>query len=282
MSTGHAGSVPIGEDDLQAWVDGRLPPGRRAEVEAWLAANPDAAARLRAMAAQRETLRAALRPKHDEPVPARLRVANLAAARRRNRWQAMRRVAAAVAWLALGGAVGWAGHGMLPGHPPERPASLASAPRPMVAEALAAHLVFAADTGRPVEVAAAQEAQLVRWLSNRLGRSLVAPDLAPLGYRLMGGRLLAGAAGDPAAQLMYEDAGGARLTVYLRADRAGGSGTEFRYAGDAAQGVSAFWWVDRGFGYAVAAEGLDRAALLRAAEAVHRQVAQGPAPDRGL
>ncbi len=49
-----------------------------------------------------------------------------------------------------------------------------------------------------------------------------------------------------------------------------------------ARGVAAFWWVDRGFGYAVSAEGLDRAALLRAAEAVHRQVARDPAPDRGL
>lgn len=282
MSIGHGGCVPIGEDDLQAWVDGRLSPGRRVEAEAWLAANPEAAARLRGMTAQRETLRAALRPKHDEPVPARLRVANLNAARRQARRQEMRRVAAAVAWLAVGGALGWAGHGMLPDRVPDQPAALASAPRPMVAEAIAAHRVFAADLGRPVEVAAAQEAQLVRWLSNRLGRPLMAPDLAPLGYRLMGGRLLAGAAGDPAAQLMYEDAGGARLTVYLRADHAGGSGTEFRYAGDAAQGVAAFWWVDRGFGYAVSAEGLDRAALLRAAEMVHRQVTQGPTPDRSL
>lgn len=282
MSTGHGGSVPIGEDDLQAWVDGRLPPGRRAEMEAWLAANPETAARLHRMAAQREALRAALRPKHDEPVPARLRVANVAAARRRTRWRDLRRVAAACAWLALGGAAGWAGHGMLPDRAADRATALAASPRPMVAEALAAHRVFAADMGRPVEVAAAQEAQLVRWLSNRLGRPLSAPDLAPLGYRLMGGRLLAGVAGDPAAQLMYEDAGGARLTVYLRADRAGGGGTEFRYAGDAAQGVAAFWWVDRGFGYAVSAERLDRAALLRAAEAVHGQVARDPAPDRGL
>ncbi len=193
-----------------------------------------------------------------------------------------RRVAAVCGWLAVGGAAGWAGHGLLLDRPAGPATAVASAPRPMVAEAIAAHLVFAADTGRPVEVAAAQEAQLVRWLSNRLGRPLVAPDLGPLGYRLMGGRLLAGAAGDPAAQLMYEDAGGARLTVYLRADHAGGTGAEFRYAGDAAQGVAAFWWVDRGFGYAVSAEGLDRAALLRAAEAVHRQVARDPAPDRGL
>ena len=36
---------PVGEDDLQAWVDGRLPPGRMQEIEAWLGRNPAEAAR---------------------------------------------------------------------------------------------------------------------------------------------------------------------------------------------------------------------------------------------
>lgn len=254
--------LPIGDDDLQAWLDGALPPARRAEIAAWLDANPEAAARLHAMEADREVLRAALRAIHDEPIPARLRVANILATRRLSRLGALRRIAAVCAWLALGGVAGWAGRSALIGPPPTRP---------MVAEALAAHLVFAADQRRPVEVAAEQDALLVRWLSNRLGRSVPTPDLAPLGYTLIGGRLLPGADGDPAAQLMYEDAERHRLTVYLRADR-GGGGPEFRFADDPARRASAFWWVDRGFGYAVSAEGIDRSALLRAAEAVHRQV----------
>lgn len=268
MSAGDA--VPIGEDDLQAWMDGRLPLERRAAVDAWLAANPTAAARFRTMAEQREMLRDALRPQHDEPVPARLRVANLLAARHAARGHGQRRIAAAAAWLMLGGILGWTGNALLP-----------QRERPMVTEALAAHAVFAADAGRPVEVAAEQEAQLLRWLSARLGRSLVVPELRPAGYRLMGGRLLAGATGDPAAQLMYEGPRGLRLTLYLRADRAGG-GAEFRYAEGAANSVAAFWWVDCGFGYAVAAEGLDRAALLDLAQAVHRQVTAAPGPTTGL
>ena len=175
------------------------------------------------------------------------------------------------AWLVIGGVAGWAGHGLVP------QGATVTAMRPMVAEALSAHRVFAADVARPVEVAAAQEAQLVGWLSNRLGRPLVAPDLVPLGYSLLGGRLLAGAAGDPAAQLMYAGPGAERLTVYLRTDRAGGAGTEFRFAEVPAQGVTAFWWVDQRFGFAVAAEGLERAALQRVAESVHRQVARSQA-----
>ena len=140
----------------------------------------------------------------------------------------------------------------------------------MAAEAAAAHRVFVPDARRPVEVAAAQEAQLMQWLSNRLGRRLAAPDLTALGLQLVGGRLLPGGAGQPAAQLMYQDADGGRLTLYLRADPAQRE-TAFRYAEDPASGVAAFWWVDRGFGYVVAAR-TDRAALLRAAEAVYRQL----------
>jgi len=80
MTTSHAGPLPIGEDDLQAWIDERLTPARRAEVEAWLTANPETAARMRATAEQRLVLRGTLQAKHDEPVPARLRVSNLMAA----------------------------------------------------------------------------------------------------------------------------------------------------------------------------------------------------------
>ena len=43
--------LPVGEDDLQGWIDGPLGQERYAQVEAWLAENPDAATRLRAMAA---------------------------------------------------------------------------------------------------------------------------------------------------------------------------------------------------------------------------------------
>ena len=69
---------------------------------------------------------------------------------------------------------------------------------------------------------------------------------------------------------MYEAEGGERLTLYLRAD-ATDQGTAFRFVRDPATGIAAFWWVDRGFGYAVAARA-DRAGLLRVAEAVHRQL----------
>ena len=55
-----------------------------------------------------------------------------------------------------------------------------------------------------MEVDAGQEAHLMQWLSKRLGRQLVTPDLSGAGLRLMGGRLLPAEDG-PAAQFMYEN-----------------------------------------------------------------------------
>ena len=93
----------------------------------------------------------------------------------------------------------------------------------------------------------------------------MAPDLTPFGYRLMGGRLLPGNGG-AAAQLMYDDASGKRLTLYIRA--AEGSETAFRFQreGDAAT----FAWIDQGFGFAVTAP-VSREELMPIAEAVYRR-----------
>ncbi|RZK91146.1 MAG: anti-sigma factor, partial [Methylobacterium sp.] len=67
--------APISEDDLAAWVDGRLPPRRRAVVEAYLAAHPDVDSRLARYREQEAALAGALRAKFEEPLPGRLRVA---------------------------------------------------------------------------------------------------------------------------------------------------------------------------------------------------------------
>jgi anti-sigma factor RsiW len=69
---------------------------------------------------------------------------------------------------------------------------------------------------------------------------------------------------------MYQDDGGARLTVYLRAD--GDGGTAFRFV--QGQNASAFTWTEDGFGYAIAAQ-VDRPQLLTIAESVYQQSKSG-------
>jgi anti-sigma factor RsiW len=76
---------PIGEDDLHAYVDRRLPQDRIEKVEAYLKSNPDVAAQVSAWRMQRETLRDQLASKAAEPIPARLRISNIRAIQRQDR-----------------------------------------------------------------------------------------------------------------------------------------------------------------------------------------------------
>ena len=156
--------------------------------------------------------------------------------------------------------------------PPLPPSTLAAGS--IMADALAAHRTFAVEVRHPVEVDAAQEAHLVQWLSKRLGRPLVVPDLSATGYRLMGGRLLPAGSG-AAAQLMYENGTGDRLTVYVRPGVAGEASS---YQHD--KNVGAFYRADEGLGCVIVGD-TDRGALSRAAERVYEQTFPG-IPKRDL
>src|SRR5271166_2667520 len=250
---------PVQEDDLHARIDRQLPPERTEDVDAYLAAHPEEEARFSQYAQQRQALRTAFAAQASGPIPNRLRVAHLLAQQRRRGRRQLAQIAAALCLIVLGGIGGWAARdltGPLSSLPPGAVA------RMITAEAIAAHRTFSVEVRHPVEVDAGQEAHLVQWLSKRLGRTLVVPDLASAGFRLMGGRLLPAEDG-PAAQFMYENANGDRLTLYLRVS---GGETAFRYRED--NGVGAFYWSEEGFAYAIAAKA-DREKLLRLAEIVY-------------
>jgi anti-sigma factor RsiW len=253
---------PIEEDDLHAHIDGQLPRERIEDVDAYFAAHPEMEARFSDYAAQRQELRAAFAAQAGGPIPARLRVANLLERRQRRQYRLLAQIAAAVGLIVLGGVGGWAARdltGPLNSLPPGAVA------RMITADAIAAHRTFSVEVRHPVEVDAGQEAHLVQWLSKRLGRPLVVPDLAAAGFQLMGGRLLPAEDG-PAAQFMYQNSNGERLTLYLRAGVGGETAFRFHEEG----GIGAFYWSDEGFGYAIAAKA-GRDLLLRIAELVYRQ-----------
>jgi anti-sigma factor RsiW len=152
-------------------------------------------------------------------------------------------LAAAAAILAVGAALGYgAAHLRDRGREAGRP-TLADA-------ALLAHSTYAPEVVHPVEVGAGEAAHMTAWLSKRLGRGVVAPDFAAEGFRLIGGRVLPDANG-PAAAMMYEDATGARVTIYI-APAPGQVETALRLA--SGHGTEGFWWADRGYGCAVVGE----------------------------
>lgn len=255
--TGKAAAA-ITEADLVAYVDDRLPAERRADVEAHLALNAEDAARVAAWQQQADDLRAHFAGDLNEPVPAEM--AALFAAQRPSVLGPMLRMAAVLAMVLLGAGAGWYGRG-------------AFAPAAMVAalpqEATRAHLVYSREVLHPVEVTAKEEQHLVTWLSKRLGTALKVPSLSGQGFNLVGGRLLPASSGNhAAAQFMYENRQGQRLTLYVRSGEGGGD-TSFRFTG--AGNAVAFYWVEDGFGYALTGE-TGREALLPAARAVYEQL----------
>lgn len=247
----------IDEAELQAWIDGRLNPGRAAAVAETVAADEALAARARAYKAQNAELAAAFGFVADEPIPERLQADRIARRLWRRRWQIP--LAACVACLVAGLAVGWLANGWLGGRP------LAEASRHVAEEALSAHRVYAVEVLHPVEVFADEEAHLVKWLSKRLGHDLELPNLTPLGFRLVGGRLLPARDGEPAAHLMYEDETGRRVSVYASIFRSGQE-TAFRYEQTA--GAGAFVWLEPEMGYAIAGD-IPREPLLEISRIVY-------------
>jgi anti-sigma factor RsiW len=271
--------APIDDLTLHAWLDGELTPERRSEVEAWLQADPDAAARVRLWAADRELLRTQLEGVLDEPVPAALEQVLWRRAPARGVWPGAgrQRWAAAVAVFALGGALGAGLMWRL-----QAPAvSIAGGEPAWVQRAAVAHAVYVPEVRHPVEVKA-QEEHLSRWLTKRLDVPVKLFDLRAQGFELVGGRLLPDAAG-PSAQLMYQQIAPAgvsgagakpvRVTVYLRKpDRS--TPAAFRYEQQGALGL--FYWVEGASaqggpcGYALVGE-LPRERLLAMAQAIYEQ-----------
>jgi anti-sigma factor RsiW len=255
----------VGEDDLHAHLDGQLPAERAKAVDIYLSERPAERERWSQYAVHRQLLREAFAMSPDEPIPARLRVAQLLDLRQRQR----RRFAALAAGLALfvlGGLTGWSAQNLASHLAQSSPRGIAAAEaRAVAADAISAHRTFSVEVRHPVEVDVGHEAHLVQWLSKRLGRPLVVPNLSAAGFQLLGGRLLPAEVG-PAAQFMYQNDKGERLTLYLRSGI--GGETAFRYHEDA--GIGAFYWSDQGFGYAIAAKA-DRNLLMRIAELVYQQ-----------
>lgn len=256
-------ATPIDEADLHAYVDDALEEDRLRAVEQWLAAHPADAARVAAWRRQARLLAAAYGPIAEEPVPDMLcphAMSRRLAHRHRARlgWPGM--AVAAMLLLALGAGGGWFAHGLLGG-------GGFGAGQPVWHEALSAHRVFTAENRHAVEVGSDQREHLVRWLSNRLGFAVKVPDLAPHGFQMIGGRLLADD-GEPAAQFMYEDAQGQRLTLYI--SRASG-GADAGFATTERQGMSAFYWYDGRVSYALVGT-VSREALNAIAVDVYRQL----------
>lgn len=199
------------DNEVQAYIDDRLEPDRRRILAEQLARHPDRAAEVQEMIAQRDLLRCALESKLREPVPPQLRVQHLIRERARRNRRGFAMAASVLLAVGIGAGGGWLAHGAWADRATAR---LESSWRGRIAMATSAHEIFVADAFRPVEIFATAGDVVVRWLSNRLGRPVAVPDLDIVALRFLGGRLIPTTEG-PAAQLMFDHAGGTRLTLFM-------------------------------------------------------------------
>ncbi|ODT66167.1 MAG: hypothetical protein ABS75_28540 [Pelagibacterium sp. SCN 63-23] len=198
----------INRDLLMEYVDGQLDAATREAFEAQLAGNAEAEAEIAALRRQGDAIRTLYAPAGAEAVPRRLDPHRLALIGQRRRWRTLGRAAMILIILGIGVAAGWL---LRPG---------AGAPLVydrLIADAVSAHNVYVAENRHAVEVAGNDSEHLQTWLSNRLETDLTMPDLSNAGFAFLGGRLLPAPAlsGGRAAQLMYEGADGARVTLYI-------------------------------------------------------------------
>jgi len=194
---------PPNDEELHAYVDGRLEPARHAEILAWLQANPAQQARIEDWMRDTRNLRAAWAGNETPATGAML--PDLGSTRRRlvaRRRQRLGMVAACALTLCVGTGLGWQ---LRAGAEPEH--------LPM-ADAVSAYRLFAAG-GVPLEFNAGDQGRLEGWLRGHFGTAADVPDLTAQGYRLQGGRLLSTAEG-AAAMLVYETETGRRIGLYVR------------------------------------------------------------------
>lgn len=221
----------FGDPDLRplsAFADDELSATERAITLVRLATDPGAAGRVAEYRVQKAALTALFGDPRDDP-------RCIVVHRRASWWQQARVAASCMAMgVALGSAPAWVS------------ANFAAEPPVFAERADIAFAVYAPEQRHPVEVAAPQRDQLVDWLSRRLGQRLLIPSLLEYGYSLVGGRLLPGESG-PAAQFMYQNTAGARLTMYVAVVPK--DATAFRLFRDGNR--STFYWESQGTGCAL-------------------------------
>ncbi|MFZ4481183.1 MAG: anti-sigma factor family protein [Rhodoferax sp.] len=270
-------SQALTEDEIHALVDAQVSPRELAVLQERLARDPAAQAKVVLWQRQRSALKDLHRLVLEEPVPVPLKTAALqssASQHQINRWWRWGGIAAGV-MMTFG--TGWFSHSFWQqerqGQAVTDSLAKARSVREFARQASFAHSVYSPEVRHPVEVAATEQEHLVQWLSKRVGKPLKVPNLTAQGYELVGGRLLPGEGG-ARAQFMFQSDGGSRITLYLGAiDKTAkattASETGFNFSSDGP--IPSFYWVEQGFGYALAGQ-VSREVLMKLAEAVYRQL----------
>lgn len=236
-------TLPPSEDDLHAYVDSRLTPEERRQMECYLASHPQTAAQVRGWQGDAQNLRAAFAGQLQMATDARLTPEFVRRQQRRRVTGHLSRAALLVMALGLGGVGGWQAH-QLAG----KGADMAEAGIAPMTDALQAYRLFAQQGAMPVDFKAAPGADLQGWLDRYFADARRLPNLADAGFAAVGARLLSTDQG-PAAMVLYEDKDGRRVSFYLRPP---GENNRLLPRGTRRDGeLQADYWSGPGYNYAM-------------------------------
>lgn len=183
------------EEELHAYVDGRLDDARRQAIAFYLTQHPQRANEVRAWQRDAQQLRAALGMLPTEYANPALDPAILRTRRRNRRRARLAMAAMLMLSLGLGGVGGWQAR------------SVSSAGRePPMSDAMQAYRMFAQRGSGALDITAQRRGDLQAWLATHFSHAPTLPDLNAAGFHAAGGRLLALSEG-AAAMVLYENAG---------------------------------------------------------------------------
>lgn len=227
---------PVTDTELQAYLDGQLDAEQRQEIERELQHDAQAREKLEAYQSINQSLHQLYDPVLEEEIPQRL----LPRTRYGSFYRAM---AASTVIFMLGSLFGWQATQQLA----KNPIPLSPTEVNLVQPAAFAHSVYSVEVVHPVEVSGDQSQHLNKWLSKRLQTPLKAPDLNTAGYHLVGGRLLPSTEDRMAAQYMYENSEGSRVTLYIRRADWGDQSSSINYREE--NDYAIYYWTDNDLGY---------------------------------
>jgi len=259
-------TINIQEDDLHAYVDKQLSTEKIEAVEALMRKSPEVALKVQQWQQQNESIAILFNKNEFSEIPERLNIEQINLKQNNNSSKSHPWVYSMVASLLMlvSGSIGWFAHSI------SKPNYQNNSS--FVSSAISAHQVFSVEKLHPVEVGAEKQDHLVAWLSTRIDHPLKVPQLQEYGYSFLGGRLLSMQKGSPAAQFMFENKKGQRITWLISKNPAyRDRELILKEEGD----VNAYYWMDSKVAYSVTSE-INHEELQRLSQAIYLQTNKQP------
>jgi anti-sigma factor RsiW len=235
------------DEDLMAYIDGRLPPDQIARVEARLATEPDARAATAAWRHHDNLIRQAAA--RADAQPANLRTAALERelvaklkARQRRAWAyspALRQMAAAVVVFAAG----WLAHGVYTGQ------TTAAYPG-FVTASIAEHQALRQNYLVQASFTADEMDSALAWMGDQMQREIAQPKLDQFGYQVHSARLVSTDEG-PLGIFYYRNDAGNLITLAITPHDTGERNYPFRMVGMNDETLA--YWTEDGLDYSILA-----------------------------